>query len=246
MKNHYIILPLIAATLFAPAALAADNGANFYIAMPNAALNPGSQLIANIKIDTGSAGINAAQATIQFPKDILAIEKTDKTGSIFSFWLREPDYSNDTGILVFIGGIDKSISGKDLQVLKIVFKVKGAGEGDILFNDAAITASDGTGTNILATISGTQIVSTPQQTIAQTVKVASPVAKAEPAKTIANQAPEPVAVAENTVPQEKSLISSIVNFLPQSPVALASILGMFAGLLLGYVFGKNFTISRKR
>ena len=58
----------------------------------------------DIKIDTENVGINAAQATLQFPSNILSVTGINRANSVFSFWLQEPDYSNEKGQVTFIGG----------------------------------------------------------------------------------------------------------------------------------------------
>lgn len=105
-----------------------------------------------IEVDSQGQGFNAAQATVQFPKDLLEVKSIDNspTASIFNFWLEEPSFSNAEGKLSFIGGSTNGVSGAAIPILKISFLVKGAGEGDVVFSDAAVTASDGSGTNILS------------------------------------------------------------------------------------------------
>lgn len=236
MKNHYIILPLVAVTLFAPTALAASNTANFYITAVNAALNPGGQFVANVRIDTDSnnTAINAAQATIQYPHDILEVERIDKTGSIFNFWLQEPVFSNESGQINFIGGAINGVSGKSLHVLKIVFRVKSSGTGNILFSEAAITSNDGSGSNILASVSGPQIISSPQQQVAETVKVAHAQTESKDSTDSKNA----------TASEERTLVSSAANFLPGFSTSLALILGIAIGLALGLAVGRK-TINWK-
>jgi hypothetical protein len=109
--------------------------------------------------DSTDVGVNGAQATISFPKDILQVTSLDKSSSAFGLWLQEPAYSNESGQVTFIGGSLSGISGKALQVLRIVFKVKGAGPVSIIFSDGAVTASDGSGTNVLSAMNGLQLTS---------------------------------------------------------------------------------------
>lgn len=150
---------LTLAAFFIPVAASA---AVLYVASEKNNFNVGDKFMVNIRIDSESIGVNAAQATVQYPKDAIEIINTDKTGSVFEFWLREPEFSNDTGRLVFVGGATSGFSGKTLQVLKINFKVKGNGKADITFTDAAVTASDGTGTNVLSTLRGLQVTVIPK------------------------------------------------------------------------------------
>lgn len=110
----------------------------------------GSKITVDLKIDSEGVGLNAAQATLRFPKETLQVISIDKTNSAFNFWLEEPTYSNDDGVISFIGGTPYGISGASVQVLKVTFTSKGSGSAPITIVDSAITASDGSGTNILS------------------------------------------------------------------------------------------------
>lgn len=111
----------------------------------------------NVKIDSEGVGINAAEATVQFPTSILEVTSLSKEDSIFNFWLEEPSFSNSDGKINFIGGSTSGFSGASLQVLEINFRVKGGGEGQVIFLDGAVTASDGSGTNVLRELRGTKV-----------------------------------------------------------------------------------------
>lgn len=117
----------------------------------------GQEFSVDIKINTEEAFINATQATIQFPQNILELLSVDKAGSAFGFWVEEPKISNEEGTLVFIGGTVKGVAGESLQILKMKFKAKGAGFAELNIHDSAITASDGKGTNVLSIIKGTSV-----------------------------------------------------------------------------------------
>ncbi len=102
----------------------------------------------NVKIDSEKDSINGVQATIKFDGTLLEATKTDKTGSIFDFWLTDPTVA--TGQINFVAASTSGYDGQSLEVLKITFKVKGAGTGDITLGNAAITAADGSGSNVLS------------------------------------------------------------------------------------------------
>lgn len=155
MKNShkislFFLIIVFSLFLFARGVLAAK----FYALPQSGNYGIGAFFSVDIKIDSEGDGINAAQATLNFNKSVLAIESIDKTGSVFSFWAEEPTYSNDEGKLTFIGGTVNGVSGATLQVLKIKFKSKIAGEGIFSFDDGAITIDDGTGTNVLTEMTG--------------------------------------------------------------------------------------------
>lgn len=154
----------------------------------------GQEFSVDIKINTEEASINAAEATIRFPVDILELTAIDKISSAFGFWPDEPKISNEEGTLKFTGGTAKGITGESLQILKMKFKAKGAGFADLTLHDGAVTASDGKGTNVLSQLKGTTITigtevvapakpsSLPQATVSISPVIAPPIE--EPKKII--------------------------------------------------------------
>ena len=110
----------------------------------------GDKITVELRIDSAGIGFNAAQATIKFPKDVLNVTSIDKSGSAFSFWLEEPKFSNTDGTITFTGGTPFGVSGASVSVLKIDFQAKSSGNGTLSVTNSAITASDGSGTNILS------------------------------------------------------------------------------------------------
>lgn len=148
----------------------------------------------DIKVDTEDAYINAAEATVRFPVDILDLMSIDKTDSAFGFWPDEPKISNEDGTLRFTGGTAKGISGDSLQILKMKFKTKGTGFADLTLIDAAVTASDGKGTNVLSTLKGTTI------TIGTAVVTsASPLLTSQAATTISPSVTPPIEVPKKVI-----------------------------------------------
>lgn len=117
----------------------------------------------DVKISSPDVGINAGQATISFPKDTVEVTALDKSTSAFDFWLQGPSYSNENGQVSFIGGSQSGISGQALAVLRLTFRVRGAGAVNIIFSDGAVTASDGSGTNVLTAMNGLQLSSITKQ-----------------------------------------------------------------------------------
>ncbi len=155
------LLLLIAAILFAfPHGVQA---ASYNLTADKETFVIGDTFNVDVKIESTDVGINAAQATVSFPKDIVQVTGLDKGSSAFDFWLQGPAYSNDNGQVTFIGGSQSGISGKALEVLRITFKVKGSGSVGIIFSDGAVTASDGSGTNVLSAMNGLQLTSITKQ-----------------------------------------------------------------------------------
>ncbi len=108
------------------------------------------EIVVDLKIDSDGVGVNAGQSTIRFPKDMLEVKSVDKTDSAFNFWLEEPSFSNTDGVITFVGGTPYGISGASIKVLHITFITKSAGTATLSFVDSAVTASDGSGTNVLS------------------------------------------------------------------------------------------------
>lgn len=137
-----------------------------------------------VTINSENQDVNTAQATITFPANLLEVIKTDITGSIFSFWLEDPTFDNSKGTIRFVGGSTSGFNGPGLKVFRIAFKVKGSGTGKIGVTDGAITASDGTGSNVYTTSKGLEI-NIPTTSEFQAVKVE----RATAAATIASALP---------------------------------------------------------
>lgn len=157
----------------------------------------GDRITTNLKIDSEGVGINATQATIRFPKDMIEVVSIDKEGSAFSFWLEEPTFSNTDGIISFVGGTPYGVSGASIEVIKVTFVTKSAGNVLLSFTDSAVTASDGSGTNVLSkmidavfTIATTKETATP---LPATTLTAPPLVVTPPEQIV-----RPTVPAENT------------------------------------------------
>lgn len=117
----------------------------------------GDEFFIDIKIDSEGVGINAAEATLQFQNNLIEVIEISRTNSVFNFWIEEPHFSNETGIVSFIGGTPKGVSGESLHILRINVRTVGSGEGEQIITNGVITASDGKGTNVLSSISNAYI-----------------------------------------------------------------------------------------
>lgn len=156
IKKIYKFIPLVILVIGFLVPLKAS-AASLFVSTDKTAVRIGDQFNAIININSEGSGINAAQATLTYPKEGLEVTNIDKTGSIFSFWLQEPTYSNDLGQISFTGGSPSGFSGGSLKVLTVSFRVKGSGSSSLAFTDGAVTASDGSGTNVLSSMKGITI-----------------------------------------------------------------------------------------
>lgn len=161
IKNKYfvskgmklkIIFGFAAVIMSALAFSSVTNAATLYFSPDAENLGIGADFKVDVKIDTQNISANAVQATIKFSPSVINLLDFDKSNSVFNFWLQEPAISAQDGTIVFTAGTAKGISGSALQVINLHFKTVGAGTSQISATDAAVTASDGSGTNILSSI----------------------------------------------------------------------------------------------
>jgi hypothetical protein len=110
-----------------------------------------------VTINSEGQDVNTAQATISFPANLLEVTKIDQTSSVFSFWLEQPTFDNRAGTISFVGGSTSGLKGSGLKIMHIAFRVKGSGSGRLGVTNGAITASDGTGSNVYNTSKGLDI-----------------------------------------------------------------------------------------
>ncbi|MEK7608689.1 MAG: hypothetical protein AAB495_03870 [Patescibacteria group bacterium] len=131
------------------------HAATMYLIPDARSVSVNQEFNVDIKIDTSDAStsINSAQATVQFPANVVSALGVDTQNSTFGFWLEGPAISNNDGTIHFIGGAIKGVEGGSLQVLRMKFKAKGVGSANFKIVDAAVATADGKGTNVL---SGTQ------------------------------------------------------------------------------------------
>ncbi|MFA5932252.1 MAG: hypothetical protein WC793_02645 [Candidatus Paceibacterota bacterium] len=119
--------------------------------------SPKDDVVVLVSINSEGQDVNTAQATIFFPANLLEVTNIDRTNSVFSFWLQEPVFDNVKGSINFVGGSTSGFTGASLKLMHIAFRVKGSGVGRLGITDGAITASDGTGSNVYTTAKGLDI-----------------------------------------------------------------------------------------
>ena len=119
-KLKIILLLIIGFTLF-PFTVSA---AKLYLDPVKGEYNQRDTFVVEIKLNTEKENINAVEAYLTFPKDILEVKDLSSGNSVLTLWIKEPKFSNQEGEISFIGGIPGSYSGKEGILVKIIFKVK--------------------------------------------------------------------------------------------------------------------------
>lgn len=103
-----------------------------------------------VSVNTEGQSINTANASIQFPTDMVEVVSITKSSSIFTLWVEEPSYSNSSGEITFDGGVpNPGFIGSSGNLVTITFRAKKQGTASIIFTDGAVRANDGLGTDIL-------------------------------------------------------------------------------------------------
>lgn len=124
--------------------------ATLYFNPSSGSYTVGDAFTVNVYVSSSDQAMNAASGVISFPQDKLEVTSLSKGGSIFSFWVQEPSFSNSVGVVNFEGVIlNPGFTGSTGKVLTINLKVKTEGVAIFDFSSGSVLANDGKGTNIL-------------------------------------------------------------------------------------------------
>lgn len=198
MAKYYILIFSSFFLLLAHGAAAAV----IYVLPEQGNFARGETVDIDIKIDSEGEGINAAQGYINWSAGVLEFIEASKEDSAFNFWLEEPALLNASTSLSFIVGTAKGISGGALQVFRLKFRAMSTGTVEFLISEAAVTASDGKGTNVLSKVKGASFrvgLETTQPELPDTGSLSelSPVSSSTPISSstpVSSPIPQPVRV----------------------------------------------------
>lgn len=113
-------------------------------------LDIGKTVSVSVIVNSSGQAINNSEAYITFSKDLLEVTSVSKSGSIFSIWVEDPNYSNNSGFVSYNGGSpNPGFTGSSGKVITITFKAKKAGTASVVFSSASVRANDGLGTEVL-------------------------------------------------------------------------------------------------
>ncbi len=206
-----------AAILGAISANAAFAATSLFMTSPVPSLSVGDTV--TVEVRSGSdAVINAAQGTIRYPTDVLSVDSVSDANSIFNIWVSPPSVNTSTGAISFLGGSTNAFSGAALPVFSITFRARGAGAAAIQFQNAAVTAGDGTGANILSGSTPLSLtVLTPGAVAAATTTAAAPPPPKQITRPAVPAAQLPIApvLFVGLYPDPTGWYSTVSNFLVQ-------------------------------
>ncbi|MBI4991760.1 MAG: hypothetical protein HZB99_00895 [Candidatus Harrisonbacteria bacterium] len=143
--------------------LAASAASSLYFSPASGTYSVGGAFSVSVNVSSPDQAMNAVQAIIDFPKDILSVSSLSKSGSIINFWVEEPTLDNSTGKIRMEGVVlNPGFIGRNGKILQITFKPKAEGTANLTFPSSSVLANDGLGTNILTQIGNAKYVIEPQ------------------------------------------------------------------------------------
>jgi hypothetical protein len=149
-KFVYQFCVFICLTLFVVSPCPYAQAATSYVSPSSGSFTVGNIFTASVFVNTKGVDINNAEGVLRFPTDLLEVVSVSRSGSIFSLWVEEPNFSNGAGTLSFNGGLPTpGYNGTSGKIFSVVFRAKKAGSASVLFSSASILANDGLGTNVL-------------------------------------------------------------------------------------------------
>jgi len=117
----------------------------------------GEYLTVGVQLDSEKECVNAIEALINFPANVLEVVDFDQSSSIISLWAQSFRFDQAAGHVTFSGGIPngycgeiKGVSGQGNLIGKIIFKVIGQNIGissaRLSFGVSQVLLNDGLGT----------------------------------------------------------------------------------------------------
>ena len=155
MRKRYILtLSTILAlfSIFAVPVFASD--ATLFLSPITGTYITGDVFTISVNVDSGGAAVNAIEGKLEYdPKELTVID-IDTTSPIVTSWVQQPTFDNSSGVISFGGSLATSTVLSRQSVFKFRLRGERSGEFRVRFiTGAAIHAADGTGGNIVSTLS---------------------------------------------------------------------------------------------
>ncbi|PIP33971.1 hypothetical protein COX69_02945 [Candidatus Falkowbacteria bacterium CG_4_10_14_0_2_um_filter_48_10] len=126
-------------------------GATLFLSPASGSYAVGKNFVVKVMINSGGGqGINAAESTIKYDAEKLAVASVSESGSIFELWTTKPANNGAQGTITFGGGLPSSYTGSAGLIFTINFTAKKAGAAKVDFSSGVVLAADGKGTNIFS------------------------------------------------------------------------------------------------
>lgn len=166
MKISKLFLLIIIFSIFYFLFFDISLAAVLYLEPSQGEYQPNDTFIVKVRIDTEDECINTAKVDLKFSQDILKAIDFSRGQSIITFWLKEPEINQQSGLISFSGGIPGGYCGivpgdpgKSNSLGKIVFQVISSSvpydSAQIVFqDDSQVLLNDGLGSQAELTAKG--------------------------------------------------------------------------------------------
>ncbi len=138
--SHKIILISCIAVVTAMPVFAAE----FLFDTKSKVIAPGDEVKIDFLINTEGDNLNALEAAIVFPKDILELTEIRDGNSLINFWVERPH--EDAGSVRFSGIVPGGYTGSRGLLFSLVFRAKKQGNASVEAHDVSALRNDGAGT----------------------------------------------------------------------------------------------------
>lgn len=176
IKVLFAAFLLLVLYTFSPNAFAAD----VLITPASGSYSTGQTFTATIQVAPNGDSVNAVEAQLSFDTSVLSVVSLSKTGSVFSLWTTEPEFSNTAGTISFGGGSPTPFSSQS-TLLTVTFRATAEGQGAVSYTSASALAADGLGTDVLeASVGGNYTVTAATVTPTPETPVETPTETEDP------------------------------------------------------------------
>jgi len=148
MQNDSSILKIISTTFLVLLFPLFANASTLYLLPQSQDVYSDGTFVADVWVDTEGKSINAIDAALEYPKNLIDVIDISDGNSIISFWIEKPRNEDSKERIIFIGGTPKGFSGQGI-IFRIIFKSKpdSHGSGELGFSDETkVLLNDGSGT----------------------------------------------------------------------------------------------------
>ncbi|MFH0804732.1 MAG: cohesin domain-containing protein, partial [Patescibacteria group bacterium] len=108
----------------------------------------GETFLVELHLNSDQQVVNAIQATLTYPADLLEVVEVSRGGSFLTLWAKEPAVDSAAGVISFSGGVPGGSYVVDGKVLTVTFRSRAAGDGEVGIDSVrtSVHLNDGLGT----------------------------------------------------------------------------------------------------
>lgn len=156
-RKYYSLVLLIATLIIALPTL--SNAAQIVLHTKSKAVSAGSIVRLDVRVEENKDPINAISGAIFIPFEHFDVASVSLDQSVISFWIKEPSYNKEAGLLEFEGIVLKEggFRAEEGHIFSLVLNAVTTGQARIELVSGSILAHDGSATNVLSSLEGVNI-----------------------------------------------------------------------------------------